>query len=194
MRKIPTVFARDFEHSNGRYVTRTVTPGCEWVLDGEGWATRKFDGTCVMFDGFEWYSRREVKEGKTPPPDFQSVENDTTTGKVVGWEPMEASGFRKFFEEAAGQEKWTPGTYELCGPKINGNPEEFSMHVLVRHGIDDVTDAPRDFDGLRDWLLTHPAYEGIVWWRDGEPAAKLKRRDFPVAEPYEGPRPNRDDE
>ena len=27
-------------------------------------------------------------------------------------------------------------TYELCGPKINGNPEKISRHTLVPHGID----------------------------------------------------------
>lgn len=36
MRKIPTVFARDFDH-DPRYVTRDVTPGCEWVLKGIVW-------------------------------------------------------------------------------------------------------------------------------------------------------------
>ena len=34
MKKIPTVFVRDFEHSNGRYVLDQVAPGCEWVLAG----------------------------------------------------------------------------------------------------------------------------------------------------------------
>jgi hypothetical protein len=40
------------------------------VLDGEGVATRKYDGTCVMFDGDGWWARREVKPGKTAPAGF----------------------------------------------------------------------------------------------------------------------------
>lgn len=58
MQKIPTMFVRDPD--NMRYVIDEVTPGCEWVLAGEGTPTRKYDGTCVMFDGAEWWARREV--------------------------------------------------------------------------------------------------------------------------------------
>jgi hypothetical protein len=36
MKKIPTLFQRD---ETRRYVTDVVTPGCEWVLAGEGRAT-----------------------------------------------------------------------------------------------------------------------------------------------------------
>ena len=77
MRKIPTMFVRDFtEPSNGRYVTREVHPDCRWVIDGEGVATRKYDGTCVMWDGRAWWARREVKPGKSYPPNFATIEND----------------------------------------------------------------------------------------------------------------------
>ena len=76
-----------------------------------------------------------------------------------------------------------PGTYELIGPKINGNPEGAERHTLVPHGADDLGDVPRDRDGLAAWLHAHP-YEGIVFWRDpSDPAcdkAKIKRRDFPA--------------
>ena len=49
----------------GDHVLPEITPGCEWVIAGEGVATRKYDGTCVMYDGDEWWARREVKPGKT---------------------------------------------------------------------------------------------------------------------------------
>jgi hypothetical protein len=38
MRKIPTVFVRG--EQDRRYVTEAVTPDCEWVMVGEGQATR----------------------------------------------------------------------------------------------------------------------------------------------------------
>ena len=57
MNKIPTLFVRDFgPGGRGRYVTSELTPGCGWVLAGEGVPTRKFDGTCMMFDGDRWWS------------------------------------------------------------------------------------------------------------------------------------------
>lgn len=189
MQKIPTLFVRDWD-GDRRYVTRDVTPGCEWVLKGEGFATRKYDGTCVMFDGMDWWARREVKAGKPLPPDFVLLEADHETAKAVGWEPIGQSSFARWHaevvaERAPGADRYLarPGTFELYGPKINGNPEGADSHRLVRH-VDALTlpDAPRDFDGLAAWLHAHP-YEGIVWhyWRAGEPIfAKIKKRDFPA--------------
>jgi hypothetical protein len=174
VKKIPTVFVRNPD--DRRHVLSQVTPGCEWVLAGEGRATRKYDGTCVRVnpDGTVW-ARREVKAGKIHPDAFVSVEMDPTTGKTVGWEPGEQSGFWKYIEEAHTDQ--SPGTYELCGPKVNGNPEKFDRHVLVPHGLVTLDCAPRDFDGLRDYLTLH-AFEGIVWHHPDGRMAKLKRRDF----------------
>lgn len=184
MRKIPTLFVRDPEDL--RYVTREVHPDCQWVIDGEGVATRKYDGTCVMFDGERWWARREVKNGRIPPPGFQPVDQDHTTGKVVGWEPIEQSAFARFHTEAllwlnaprmAG--RLVAGTYELVGPKVNGNPERQDLHQLWAHASAEVeTSAPRDFDDLAAWLADY-AGEGLVWHHPDGRMAKLKARDFP---------------
>lgn len=189
MNKIPTLFVRDFEHSNGRYVTEEVTPGCEWVLAGEGVPTRKYDGTCVMFDGEKWWARREVKAPRgvttTLPDGFDPISYDETTEKWMGWEPIEQSGFAKFHTEAIAGENFRPGTYELCGPKINKNPEKFDMHILVPHDRAAVVPDPvtRSYDSLR-FILTGEGTtpypdEGIVWHHPDGRMAKLKVRDFP---------------
>lgn len=178
MKKIPTLFVRDPDDM--RRVLREVHPDCQWVIDGEGVPTRKYDGTCVMFDGGSWWARREVKPGKSVPGGFVKVDYDETTGKMVGWEPIEQSPFAKIFISALDSRDLEAGTYELCGPKVNGNPECFPAHTIVRHGQFEL-DAPRDYDGLRIWLAAHD-YEGIVWHRKlGDPdtaMAKIKRRDF----------------
>lgn len=176
MNKIPTLFVRDPE-MNRRHVKNEVVPGCEWVLTGEGRPTRKFDGTCVMFDGTAWWARREVKPGKDEPTNFRAIEHDAETGKIVGWEPADQSGFAKYLNEAVERRAWEPGTYELVGPKINSNPEGEELHELIPHGEWPLDDVPRDFDGLREWLLAHD-YEGIVWWHPDGRKAKLKKRDF----------------
>lgn len=181
MRKIPTLFVRDW-NGDRRYVTREVTPECQWVIDGEGTATRKYDGTCVMFDGERWWARREVKKDKLPPANFIEIEFDPETGKTVGWEPVAQSPFAKFHAEAlAAQDAggaWPNGTYELVGPKINGNPEHFEQHWLIFHAFaDSLPTAPRSFDGLAAWLHAQP-YEGIVWHHPDGRMAKIKKRDF----------------
>jgi hypothetical protein len=192
VKKIPTLFVRD--ENDRRYVTEAVTPGCEWVLASEGTATRKYDGTCVMCDDDgRWWARREVKPGKTPPPGFQAVATDETTGKTVGWEPMEASAFAKFHAEAVeriesiGEDDrhilWAPGTFELVGPRINGNPERLAEHQLQRHSMAEVLPLDdRSFVGLRQALLAlneADGCEGVVFHHEDGRMAKLKARDFP---------------
>lgn len=176
MRKIPTLFVRDAEDM--RHVTREVHPDCQWVLDGEGVPTRKYDGTCVRLDdGGNWWARREVKPGKTAPDGFEAVEHDEVTGKTVGWEPAEQSAFAKHLVTAIGYSDSAPGTYELVGPKINGNPEQMDCNSLVPHGDFELDNVPRDYDGLAEWMRTCP-WEGIVWHHPDGRMAKLKRRDF----------------
>lgn len=188
MRKIPTLFKRDPEDM--RRVLPVVTPGCEWVLEGQGVATRKYDGTCMMFDGDaaerRWFARREVKIGKPVPPGFVPVQADDVTGKTVGWEPAEQSGFARWLHEALENEPYGQapelGTYELCGPKINGNPEGFAWHVLIKHANAEVLDiTAKDYEGLRLVLSAFPG-EGIVWHHPDGRMAKLKRKDFPREE------------
>lgn len=189
MRKIPTLFQRDPD--NRAHVLPDINPDSKWVLNGEGVATQKIDGTCVMLDADgRWWARREVKPGKTPPPNYVPVQTDETTGKTMGWEPIEQSAFAKFHTEALreadenAEDPWMPwpvGTYELIGPKINGNPERMDHHWLVAHAncvalkVPDLT-----FEGIRETILRlgQAGVEGIVWHHPDGRMAKLKARDF----------------
>ena len=180
MKKIPTLFARDWD-GDRRYVLDQVTPGCEWVVKGEGVPTRKYDGTCVMLDADgRWWARCEVREGRSEPAGFVAVEHDDETGKTIGWEPAEQSAYFKWLQQASYIAESLPaGTYELCGPKVNGNPEDFTTQTLIKHSLaEELPDAPRTFGELATWLHAHP-YEGIVWHHPDGRMAKIKKRDFP---------------
>lgn len=188
MRKIPTLFKRDPEDM--KRVLPEVHPDCQWVLDGEGVATRKYDGTCVMLDdGGNWWARREVRPGRRVPEGYVPVETDEATGKTVGWEPIYQSGWVKFWDEAWDQQRQTgeqvhTGTYELVGPKVNGNPEHFPEHRLIRHAtaevFAEVASTALDFDTCRRVVLDlgQHGIEGIVWHHPDGRMAKLKVRDF----------------
>ena len=184
MQKIPTVFVRDPE--NMATVLDEWHPDCLWVRDGEGVATRKYDGTCVMLDGDgRWWARREVKPGKTSPPGFVEVGTDENTGKTMGWEPVEQSSFAKAFATVP-DGVYPVGTYELCGPKVNGNPEDFGGHTLIRHSEAERLNLPPTLDyrsirrAARD-LAETAGFEGIVWHHPDGRMAKIKGRDFPRA-------------
>jgi hypothetical protein len=130
-------------------------------------ATRKYDGTCCCFLGGIFYKRYELKKGKTRPERFIAADDvDETTGKQPGWVPVDALNHAdKFHIEALRSWHLTTGglppdgTYELVGPKVQGNPEGYSAHVLISHvtetAFDDATPEPsRDFDGLQEWMHT----------------------------------------
>jgi hypothetical protein len=183
--KIPTIFERDW-NAPGHPVIDQINPACQWVFDGEGIPTRKFDGTCMLYVGPAWWFRREVKPGKTAPEGYREVARDEETGKSFGWEPAtENHSYWKPFREALeSRVEWEPfKTYELVGPKVNGNPERLNCHYLVLHGANMLSDLPVEltFDKLRDYFLyelKEIGREGIVWHHSDGRMAKLKVRDF----------------
>jgi hypothetical protein len=187
MRKIPTVFLRN-DPGDPHHVTRDVNPAAAWVFDDEPEgvvATRKYDGTCVLFDAdANWWARREVKPGKAEPAGWVLADVDEVTGKRMGWVPIDAEWqFFKMLHEALGSHSdlSEPGTYELCGPKINGNPEGYELHTLIRHAAAEtfyLADV-MTYDCLRDILTDENFHwEGIVWHALDGRMAKLKRKDF----------------
>lgn len=182
MRKIPTLFLRDLD--TGRHVVDIPHPQCGWVLSGAGVATRKYDGSCFMLDAAgAWWARRSVKLDQKQPVGYQEVERDENTSKSFGWEPAERSALHRYLLDATRNgDADLAGTYELCGPKINRNPEGFTTHRLIRHAnAERLPFVPRTFTALRDYLRDF-LHEGIVWHHPDGRMAKLKRRDFPQAQ------------
>ena len=182
MKKIPTLFERDWKGDRSRVVDQ-VHRGCEWVMAGEGDATRKMDGTCCMVRGNRLFKRRELPKNITAPAGFEVADYDTETGKTVGWVAVGEGPEDRYHREAwTGCDTWPDGTYELVGPKIQGNPEGWQHHLLLRHGakggpMQAIPDVPRSFDGLRDWLVGKDI-EGIVFHHPDGRMAKIKLRDF----------------
>ena len=185
MKKIPTIFVRDFE-KRPHLVVDEVTPGCEWVFEGEGDATRKWDGTCVLIRGGKMYARYDCKSGRTPPEGFEPCESgpDPNTGHWPGWIEVKDQPQYQWHREALegrNEEALRDGTYELLGPKINGNPEGSKHHWLLKHGYP----APlylmgndRSFDALKKLLDSEKPIEGIVFHHADGRMAKIKRKDF----------------
>ena len=189
MEKIISLFQRNYD---GDHLIRDeVVPGAEWVLNGEGVATRKYDGTCCKVEDGKLYKRYDTKEGKTPPNGFIPAQDpDPISGHWPGWIPVGEGPEDRWFREGwinLVAESGIPGheipigsldtTYELVGPKIQGNPEDYSDHYLVAHGKTILMDCPRTFEGIRDFLAPFDI-EGIVWHHPDGRMVKIKKRDF----------------
>ncbi|MBB0995723.1 hypothetical protein G6024_01120 [Dietzia maris] len=176
MKKIISLFKRDYEGT--RLVYDEVVPGAEWVIEGEGIATRKWDGTCTKYENGTLFKRYDAKKGKNPPAGFiPAQEPDPVTGHWPGWIAVGDGPEDKWFREGlANTDNLTNGTYELAGPKVQGNPEHLENHQLIRHGADEL-EAPRSFDELKAWIATQDI-EGVVWHRDNGDMVKIKKKDF----------------
>jgi hypothetical protein len=182
MKKILTIFERDWNGDRSR-VTEAQNPDCSWVFAGHGVATRKIDGTCCLVRNGMIYKRRELRAGDLTPPDFEQADFDQETGKTIGWVPVgngpEDRWHREAFVELTRMDRppFPEGTYELIGPKIQGNPEGMKDHVLIPHEFCEAIEAPRTFDGLKEFL-SGKNIEGIVWHHPDGRMAKIKLRDF----------------
>lgn len=188
MKKIPTIFERDWNGDKSR-VTDECNPHALWVFHGEGIATRKYDGMACMFDGERWYKRREVRQEdiarKGLPEGFIEAERDTNTLKIVGWVPIGDGPDDKYLRiaaEALLPEHRRPGTFEFLGPKSQGGIErDFPNHCMYRHDhAERYHDVPRTFDGIRDFMAERDI-EGIVFHHPDGRMAKIKKRDFGLA-------------
>lgn len=186
MKKIPTIFQRSEDR---RSIIDEVTPGCEWVLAGEGVPTFKWDGTAVLIQrdylDVRVFTRREFKGTAVAPDGWFQVDYDPETRKYVGWEPAWNSGWYKYIEEALESDAGWPqaGTYELVGPKVQTNRHQLASHALIRHGTGHVANMPTEltFFTLRDWFtspMRGDSFEGVVWHHPDGRMGKLKARDF----------------
>ncbi|WP_435005211.1 hypothetical protein P12x_003106 [Tundrisphaera lichenicola] len=180
MKKIPTMFERDWNGDRSRVLDQ-IHPGCEWVVAGEGIATRKIDGTCCLIRDGKLYKRQEFKPGQSIPDDFEESGFDEETGKRVGWKPVGDGPEDKWHREGfANLTDKADGTYELVGPHTQKNPEKWDQDVLVPHTVErlGLTDEPpRDFHGLSAYLAARDI-EGIVFHHPDGRKAKIKKRDF----------------
>ena len=157
MRKIPTLFERDFSGGSAK-ATPIVTKGYEWVLEGDGVATIKYDGACCAIIDGEFYRRYDAKHGKPVPEGAIKCqeEADPITGHLPCW--IKCDRFNpedKWFWSAfdvlvstlpqyPNDVKTLDGTYEAIGLHFQSNPYNLKRDILVRHG-ENVVDVPRSF-------------------------------------------------
>ena len=193
MKKMPTLFQREFDHHHVVKIEDQLTsPELAWVLAGEGIATEKIDGACCALIGGQFYKRYDAKKNKQgilkqPPVGAIPCDvPDPVTGHWPHWVPVdEANAADQWFIVAKANTpgELTDGTYEAIGPHFNGNPHQLEQDMLVRHGEKIIQLENRSFEGIRTYLEQH-CIEGIVFWKDDMPGCKIKRRDFGFDWPY----------
>lgn len=211
MHRIPTLFLRYNELPTisepldgpipvveGHHVSDQVRPGCEWVLEGKGIATRKWDGLCCLVKDGRLWKRIIVKDGEYCPID-PSVEWVSYDDGIV-WLPVGDGPEDKLYRDAWQRLKRKQGVQRrgFCPPVAKPPPggtyelvECLDRHVLVRHGEDrwcqdEYEHELNSFEAVKKVVDYLNWWEGIVWWhKDDEDKpyherrlAQVTRKDF----------------
>ena len=181
MKKMKTLFKRTFIGHDVASTVNEITEGCEWVLNGEGLATRKLDGTCCLIEDGKIFARFDFKKGRILPDGAIPCQEkpDEITGHFPHWVEVKDQPQYKWHKEAFDKQRGLEdGTYELIGVHFQGNPEQVEQgDILVKHGSVVLSDVPRTFEGIKEYLRTHEI-EGIVFHRGNGEMCKIKRTDF----------------
>lgn len=185
MKKIPTLYVREYENHKIVNVTEEFTnEQCkEAFLNGI--PTVKWDGSCCAIIDGVFYKRYDAKKGKPVPEGAIKCQDepDEVTGHLPCWVKVDAvDSSNKWFMAALNNyvELYgfpKNGTYEAIGKHFQGNPYKMNYDILEKHGEIIAYLEPRTFDNVKLWLEEHHQ-EGLVFWLDGEPVCKIKRSDF----------------
>ncbi len=175
MKKMKTVFVID---RTTHLATDLVQE--QWVLDGEGTATAtvKYDGSSVLVENGRLFRRHDVKKGRTQPPEWVPCEPapDAHTGHWPGWLPVDATDPTNKYHIEAFHEGLPDGTFELVGPRVQGNRYGLDHHELWKHGSR-IVEVARTRAAILDWLSRHEE-EGLVFHHEDGRMAKVRRKDF----------------
>lgn len=185
MQKIPTLFKRgdDFK------VTEDVNPGCEWVLNGEGKATEKVDGTNIQVTINE---ERVVKVEKRRNPNKQEKAAGVGPGYVDANRSDPSDKHIFGCVDNTDFSKIDDGIYqaEAFGKKIQGDPLRIGTQQIYFFTLcpQEILSVPRnhkrlkeffaDTDRSRSKINKNCLLEGIVFHHPDGRAVKIKRKDF----------------
>jgi hypothetical protein len=175
-----------------------INPACQWVVNGEGIATRKWDGTsCAVINGqihARYDAKTTGKKKRIPPAGaIACCDPDSVTGHWPHWIPAirpDDQYIREAFKNTyldCDIEKIEFQTFEAIGPKINGNNEKAIDHIVFEHGLHrlrtlDSSPGVRSLICLKKFLeITN--IEGVVFHHFDGRMAKIRRVDFGLAWP-----------
>lgn len=126
-----------------------------------------------------------MKKGREVPNNSIACQSpDEITGHWPHWVKCDRNnpGDKWIFIAFDALENKENGTYELCGEKIQNNPEHIEGHILIKHGIEVLNITDFSYDGLRNYLSNPDLdIEGIVFHHksDGR-MCKIRKKDFGI--------------
>ncbi len=166
-----------------------INPKNEWVYE-YGIPTRKFDGTATAIINGEFYKRYDakLKNGKYKKPIPKNAipcqDADLITGHHPHWIRCDRNNPADKWHWKAFDllEKKEDGTYELCGTKVQSNPENITGHILIKHGIEVLEITNFTYENIKKYLSDERNdIEGIVFHCSiDDRMCKIRKSDFGI--------------
>lgn len=122
-------------------------------------------------------TKRPIPEGAIPCQD-----PDIKSGHYPHWVrcSRDRKSYKYHFIAFDSLENKEDGTYELCGNKVQGNPEAIEGYKLIPHGKKVLAISDFSFEGLRAFLEVTDI-EGIVFHeRGGDRMCKIRKKYFGI--------------
>jgi hypothetical protein len=184
MKKMPSLYPRNFKNKGYGYDASQVNTGVSWVFEGEAIATQKFDGTSCYVQNGILYKRYDHKKGAQKSLPTGSIacqpEADHKTGHWPHWIPVIKGAPEDWIHNEAWEAvngKLEDGTYELCGPRINGNPENLGTHQFLKHGSVVYDNFRFKLESIRKFLKENDI-EGVVFHHPDGRMCKVTKEGF----------------
>lgn len=185
MKKMSTLFRVDYHKKcDPGVIHNEVRPENEWVFTETDFVsiTRKWDGQAAAIIEGVLYRRYDAKQGKQAPEGaIPCCDPDPISGHHPHWVKVspDSPNDRFLWEEWEHDKKnLLDGTYEFCGEKVGGNPENITGHVFVKHSMFTYTLHDNlSFETIRDFLEVQDI-EGLVFHHKDGRMCKIRKTDF----------------
>lgn len=125
-----------------------------------------------------WNDLRDAREGKAS----HRKEADKITEHHPHWAKCDRNdNSNKWhfiaFDELGNKED---GTYELCGEKVQGNPEKIEVHKLIKQGIEKLDLINFDFERIKHFLAVTDIEEIVFHHLTDGRMCKIRKSDFGI--------------
>ena len=172
-----------FEQDDRYKVINKLRPENDFINDGCFDVHVKRDGTSCLIKDNSIYRRYDANESKgrsIPEGSISCQDEPAPNGSFPVWiKVVKGDPEDKHYNEAiSAKDNWEDGTYELCGPKINGNRDKFENLILVKHDSEKLLNINLEFDAIKAYFEDNYIEGFVITDKKTGLKTKIRRIDY----------------
>lgn len=171
MKKMQTLFEQDEKYK--------VLPKLRLDIKNYTMSVKKDGTSCMIKDNqlYKRYDANQIKGRQLPKEYIACQDKPNYNGSFPVWIKVDETDH--YHHEAFNRiDNWEDGTYELCGPKVNGNREGLFAHCLLKHGDETILGLSLDYDDIKNYLEKNNIEGIVIKDEDTGIMYKIRKIDF----------------